>query len=173
MEISITKNSILNRATTAYNNFESCKIPFAAVKLKVCLHKTNEKEIDEIVEDNFRSEKDLIYKEDKNYLILMQGTTIEAAEMAVNRLKAKVGHIMVRNRENLKDGRHVHASAYILGSIRGTEKIHLKYLNLNPTLNSSDKSIYKMPLNYGEYLRWFELSEGERLTINKVINVVA
>jgi len=172
VDISITNNSILNQATKAYNNFESCKIPFAAVKLNVCLQNTNEKEIDEIVGDNFRSEKDLIFKEDKNYIIFMKGTTIEAAEMAVNRLKAKVGHIMDRNCENPKNSQLVHASAYILGCARGTKKIHLKYLDLNPTLNSFDRSIYKMPLDYSEYLRWFELPKSEKLKINKMINIV-
>jgi len=37
-------------------------IPFAAVKLNVCLQNISKKEIDEIIKDNFRSEKDLIFK---------------------------------------------------------------------------------------------------------------
>jgi uncharacterized protein YdaT len=93
MDIIVSNNSILTQATRAYNNFESCQIPFAAVKLNICFQNTSKKEIDEIVEDNFRSEKDLIFKEDKNYLILMKRTTIEAAERAANRLKAKIGYI--------------------------------------------------------------------------------
>ena len=99
MDISVTNNSILTQAPKAYNNFESCQIPFAAVKLNICLQNTSKKEIDEIVEDNFRSEKDLIFKEDKNYFILMKRTTIEAAQRAVNRLKAKIGRI-TRNCES-------------------------------------------------------------------------
>ena len=113
MDISVTNNNILTQATKAYNNFESCQIPFAAVKLNVCMQNTSKKQIDEIVEDNFRSEKDLILKKDKNYFILMKRTTIEAAERAVNRLKSKIGHI-TRNCESLKDNNHNHASAYIL-----------------------------------------------------------
>ena len=169
VEISITNNSILNQAATTYNNFEGCKIPFAAIKLNICLQNTSEKEIDEIVEHNFRSEKDLIFKQDKNYIILMKHTTIEAAEMAVNRLKPGVGQIMARNCENLKNGKHVRASAYILGSSRGTKRIRLKYLDLKPTLNSFQRSFYKMPLDYREYLRWLELPKNERLEINKIM----
>jgi uncharacterized protein YdaT len=171
MDISVNNNSILTQATKAYNYFESCQIPFAAVKLNICLQNTTKKEIDEIVEDNFRNEKDLIFKKDKNYFILMQRTTIEAAERAVNRLKAKMGHI-TRNCENLKDNSYVHASAYIFGSIRGTKKMHIKYLDLNPNLNSFDRKIHKMPLGYGEYLRWFELPKTESLKIKQMIDVV-
>jgi len=173
MDLLINNGSILNRATTAYNNFESRKIPFAAVKLNVCLPNTNEKKINEIVEDNFRSEKDLIFKKDQNYIILMKGTTIEAAEMAVNRLKSKIGHILTQDGETLKDSKHVHASAYILGFSGETKKFHLKYLDLNPTLNPFVKSIYKMQLDYSEYLRWFELPKNENLEIEKMINIVA
>jgi hypothetical protein len=172
MDLSIYNGSILNRAIKAYNNFESCKTPFAAVKLNVCLQNTSEKKIDEIVEDNFRSEKDLIVKGDKNYLILMKRTTIEAAERAVNRLKSKIGHILTQNGEKLKNSKHVHASAYILGFSRGTKKVHFKYLDLNPTLNPFDRSIYKVQVDYSEYLRWFESPENERLEINKIINIV-
>jgi hypothetical protein len=171
MNISVTHNSILTQATKAYNNFESHQIPFAAVKLNVCLQNTTQKEIDEIVEDNFRNEKDLIFKKDENYFILMQRTTIEAAESAVNRLKAKMGHI-TRNCKNLKDNSYAHASAYIFGSIKGTKKMHIKYLDLNTTLNSFDRKIHKMPFGYGEYLRWFELPKTESLKINQMINVV-
>ncbi len=172
MDISITNNNILNKATTAYNNFESCQIPFAAVKLNICLQNTNKKEIDEIVEDNFRGDKDLIFKEYQNYLILMEKTTIEAAERAVNRLKAKIGHIIARNCENLKDSRHVRVSAYILGSGRETKEIHLKYLDLNPNVNSFDRKIHKMPFGYDEYLRWFELPKSDSFKINKMINII-
>lgn len=171
MDISVTNNSILIQATKAYNNFESCQIPFAAVKLNICFQNTSKKEIDEIVEDNFRSEKDLISKEDENYLILMKRTTIEAAERAVNRLKAKIGHTTI-NCESLKNNNHNHASAYIFGSIRGTKRMHIKYLDLNPNSNSFDRKTHKIPFGYDEYLRWFELPKTESLKINQMINVV-
>lgn len=173
MDISVINNAILTRASTAYNNFQSGGIPFAAVKLNVCLQNTSKKELDEIVEDNFRSEKDLIFKEDKNYIILMNRTTIEAAEKAVNRLKAKVGHIIARNCENLKGNSHFHASAYIFGSSKATKKVHMRYLDLNPNLNSFDRKTHKMPLGYGEYLRLFELPKSESFKIKNKVNVVA
>jgi uncharacterized protein YdaT len=171
MDISVTNNNILTQATKAYNNFESCQIPFAAVKLNVCMQNASKKEIDEIVEDNFRSEKDLILKRDKNYLILMKRTTIEAAERAVNRLKSKIGHL-TRNCESLKDNNHNNASAYIFGSIRGTKRMQFKYLDLNPNLNFFDRKTHKFLFGYGEYLRWFELTKTENSKINQMINVV-
>ena len=171
MDILVSNNSILTQATRAYNNFESCQIPFAAVKLNICFQNTSKKEIDEIVEDNFRSEKDLIFKEDKNYIILMKRTTIEAAERAANRLKAKIGYI-ARNCERLKDNNHNHASAYIFGSIRGTKRMHIKYLDLTPNLNSFDRKTHKITFGYGEYLKCCELPKAENLKINQMVNVV-
>jgi uncharacterized protein YdaT len=171
MDISVTNNNILTKATKAYNNFESCQIPFAAVKLNICMQNTSRKEIDEIVEGNFRSDKDLIFKKNKNYLILMERTTIETAEKAVNRLKSKIGHI-TRNFDSLKDNNHNNASAFVFGSIRGTKSMQFKYLDLNPDLNSFDRKTHKLPFGYGEYLRWFELPKTESSKINQMINVV-
>ena len=172
MNITVTDNSILTQATRAYRNFESCQIPFAAVKLNICLENTGKKEIDEIVEDNFRSEKDTIFKENGKYIVLMNETTIEAAERAVNRLKAKIDRVSARNRENLKHNRYAWATAYIYGSSRTINKIQFKYLNLSPGIHSFDRKNIKMPLDCSEYLRWFDLPKTENLKINTRINVV-
>ncbi len=173
MNITVTDKSILAQATKAYSNFERCQIPFAAVKLNICLQNTGKEEIDEIVEDNFRSEKDTIFKQNGKYIILMNRTTIEAAERAVNRLKAKVRHIINRNGGNLKDNSNVHASAYIYGSSRTINKMRIKYLDLSPAISSFDRKNIKMPLDYSEYLRWFDLPKTDHLKINNMINVVA
>ena len=135
------------------------------------MQNASKKEIDEIVEDNFRSEKDFILKKDKNYLILMERTTIEAAERAVNRLKSKIGHIN-KNCGSLKDNIHNSASAYIFGSIRGTKSMRFKYLDLNPNINSFYKKNHKLTFGYGEYLRWLQLPKTESLKIHQMINVV-
>ena len=60
MEITVTNNKILTHTTKAYKNFESGQIPFAAVKLNISLQNANPKKINEIIEDNFRSEKDSV-----------------------------------------------------------------------------------------------------------------
>lgn len=171
MEISGAHSQILTQATKAYHDFKNWQVPFAAVKLNVCLQNATKNEIDELIEDNFRSEKDLLFKKDKNYFILMQGTSIEAAERAVNRLKAKIGDI-TKNGELLKDNPHNHAAAYILGSIRGTNRMHIKYLDLNPNLNSFDRKTRKIPSGYAEYLRWLQVPKTENLKIKQMINVV-
>jgi hypothetical protein len=171
MEITVTNNKILTHTTKAYKNFESGQIPFAAVKLNVRLQNANPKKINEIIEDNFRSEKDLIFKQDKNYFILMKRTTIEAAERAVNRLKGKIGHI-IKNCESLNDKNHNHASAYIFGASAGTKRMHIKHIDLNLNLNDFDKKTHKVPSGYGEYLRWLQFPKTERLKINQSINIV-
>ncbi|MGD8962686.1 MAG: hypothetical protein PVH43_09230, partial [Desulfobacterales bacterium] len=114
MDISFTNNNILTQASRAFNIFEGCQIPFTAVKLNVQLQDLSKKEIDTIVEKNFRSEKDLIFKEDENYIIFMKRTTIEEAERAVIRLKGEIGS-ETKMLKSLKDNLHYKVSAYIFG----------------------------------------------------------
>ena len=171
MDISVTKYSILTLATTAFNNFESFQIPFSAVKLNVWLRNISRKKIGTIVENNFRSGKDLIFKEDKNYFTLMKRTKIDAAEQAVNRLKSEIGH-KTRNCKTQKDNKHNQASAYIFSYIRGTKRMHIKYLDLIPNLHSFDIKTRKITFGYSEYLKCCELPKTENLKINKMINLV-
>jgi hypothetical protein len=167
MDISVINNSISTQATTAYNNFNNRQIPFAAVKLSFRLNNTNKKAIDTIVESNFRSEKDLIFKEGVNYFIWMEGTTIETAERAVKRLKAKICHIIARDYKNLKDNSQAHASAYIFGSISRAKRLRFKYVDLISNLNSFDRTIHKIQFGYGEYLKFCESQTATNLkTIN-------
>ena len=170
MDFSVS-NNILTQAAKAYHNFERCQIPFAAVKLNICLQNTGKKQIDEIVEDNFRNEKDLIFKKDKDYIILMKTTTIEAAERAVSRLKAKLGH-MTGNRGNSNDNSHIHASATIFGSSRESKRIAVKYLDLRPDLNTCERKNPGMKLGYVEYVKWFESSKPGSPKINQMVNVL-
>ena len=171
MDISGANNQILTHATKAYKDFKNRQIPFAAVKLDVCIQNIGKTEIDKLIEDNFRSEKDLLFRRDENYFILMQRTSIEAAERAVNRLKVKIGHI-AKNCESLKHNNQNHAAAYILGSSGGNKRMHIKYLDLNPCFNSFDIKTHKIPSGYGEYLRWLQLPKTESLKRNQMVNVV-
>ena len=171
MDISATNNNTLTQAPKTYNDFKGSQIPFVAVKLNVWLEHIGEKEIDTIIENNFRSEKDLIFKEDENYIILMKKTTFESAERAVNRLKFEIGCI-TRSCENLKHNEHNQSSAYIFGSSKGTKRMQIKYLDLIPDLNSFERNTHKFTFGYGEYLKCCKLPKAENLKINQMINVV-
>jgi hypothetical protein len=171
MDFPVTKNS-LTRAAEAHPNYERCQTPFAAVRINICLPNTGKKQIDEIVEDNFRNENDLIFKEDKDYLIFMQTTPIEAAERAVSRLKAKLGR-MTGSRGNSTDNSHIHASAYIFGSSGGSNRIAVRYLDLSPDINTCERKNHAMKLGYGEYVKWFESLKPGSPKISKMVNVLA
>jgi hypothetical protein len=171
MNITFAHNSILTRATKVFNNFEGCQIPFAAVKLNVRLQDISRRRIDAIVEDNFRSEKDLIFKKDKNYIILMKRTTIKEAERAVIRLKGEIG-CKTRTCKRLKDNLHCQASACIFSFIEGSKRMQAKYLNLIPDQNCFDRNTHKTSFGYGEYLKCCELPKTETLKFNQMINVV-
>jgi len=81
--------------------------------------------------------------------------------------------ISVTNKSILtQDNEHNQASAYIFGSIRGTKRMHIKYLDLIPTLNSFDRKTHKITFGYGEYLKYCELPKAENLKTNQMINLV-
>ena len=79
--------------TRAYVDFERHSIPFAAIKLNISMQKWNRQACDEIVEDNYRSENDVVFKNQDEYVILMQDTTLEVAEAATYRLRKRLGQL--------------------------------------------------------------------------------
>ena len=170
MDIPITNKNVLIQATKAHNNFKDRQIPFAAVKLDVWLQNISKKEIDTFVENNFRSEKDSIFKKNTNYLILMKRTTFEEAQRAVFRLKTELGCI-AKKYDNLKNKKHYRASASIFGTTKGTKRMQVKHLNLIPDSDSFDRNILKMSFGYDEYIKCCELPGAEILETNKIIKL--
>ena len=170
MDMLVTGNPLYAQATRAYEDFEKRKIPFAAVKLNISLQTTASKEVDALVEDNFRSEKDLIFINADGYIILMKDTTMEAAERALNRLKDRLG-FLTRGGDGFKDNKRIHASAYILGSCQATKSIQTKYLDLSPHLNFKN-STDTLQFNFKEYLRWLESSKNTDSQANQGIDIV-
>jgi len=152
MNFPITHNQALNQATQAYQNFERGRIPFAAIKLNISMQKGNEQQCDQIVEDNYRSEKDVIYKKSDAYVILMQDTTLEAAETATQRLKVRLGQLNhVSNRfDNINA---IQASAYILGPGKGTRGLFMRYLDLSSQPNGRRQVDILQP-SFQEYIKW-------------------
>jgi len=165
MNFPVTSKHIFSQVRRAIENFERREISFAAVKLNISMQITNKKEIDEMVEENFRSEKDLILNNQRAYIILMHDTTIEAAESAVKRLKIRLDLLNPYGRR-LKDINQVHATAYIIGSKKGTPKLQIRYLDLSSQLNFK-KRVDNLKLSFNEYLRWLEIPKNnDSLAIN-------
>lgn len=158
MNFPITSKRIFAQAERAIENFERHEIPFAAVKLNIFIQNADKKEIDEMVEENFRTEKDLILNNHRAYIILMHDTTIEAAESAVKRLKIRIDLLNQYGRR-LKDMNQVHATAYIIGSKKGTSKLQVRYLDLSSQLNFK-KSVDNWKFSLNEYLRWLEIPQN-------------
>jgi hypothetical protein len=159
MNYPISQNQALNHATQAYQNFERRRIPFAAVKLKIAAQQQNKNAYDEIVEDNYRREKDVIYNKDGAYVILMQDTTLEIAESATQRLKTKLGHLR-SDVQNAEKSRPIQASAYILGSSKGSRGLVMRYLDLSPDPHQKPKVDVSQP-SFNEYFRWLNAPEED------------
>ena len=138
--------------TRAYVDFERQSIPFAAIKLNISMQKWNRQECDEIVEDNFRSENDVVFKKQDEYVILMQDTTLEVAEAATYRLRKRLGQ-WSRFSKKIGDINTIQASAHILGSSQGTEKLLVRYLDLSPQVSFRAQTESVLP-NLNEYSKW-------------------
>jgi hypothetical protein len=172
MDFSVTNRPILTKAITAHQKSEGNVVPFAVAVLKICLPNTNKKEVNKIVEDNFRGEKDRVLKKDSKYYILMQGTTIKVAERAVNRLKAKLG-LLSRNLRCLKSTKRIQASAFILGTNRITKRFEFKYVDLAPHLNFVSERTRSMPFGFEEYLKCSETPKADNHPDSFIINILA
>ncbi|MBW2409943.1 MAG: hypothetical protein JRF72_09120 [Deltaproteobacteria bacterium] len=138
--------------TRAYVEFERQSIPFAAIKLNISMQKWNKQECDEIVADNYRSENDVVFKNQDEYVILMQDTTLEIAEAATYRLRKRLGQLSTFSKK-IGDINPIQASAHILGSSHGTDKLLVRYLDLSPQVGFKAQSESVRP-NLNEYLKW-------------------
>ena len=116
------------------------------------MRKWNKPQCDQIVEDNYRSERDVIYKRSDAYVILMQGTTLEAAEAATQRLKARLGQLN-HNSNRFDNINPIQASAYILGPGNGTRGLSMRYLDLSSKLNDRQQIDILQP-SFKEYIKW-------------------
>jgi hypothetical protein len=169
MNFPITQNQALDQATRAYHNFERRQVPFAAIKLNIAAQRGNKQVCDEIVEDNYRSEKDVILKKSDAYVILMQDTTLEVAESATQRLKARLGQL--RSYSNYSEQSNpIQASAYILGSSKGTQGLLMRYLDLSPELNFKPQVNISKP-SFREYIKWLNAPEKDNLQVRQRINI--
>ena len=169
MNFPITQNQALDQATRAYHNFERRQVPFAAIKLNIATQQGNKQVCDEIVEDNYRSEKDVILKKSDAYVILMQDTTLEVAESATQRLKARLGQL--RSYSNYSEQSNpIQASAYILGSSKGTQGLLMRYLDLSPELNFKPPVDISKP-SFSEYIKWLNAPEKDNLQVRQRINI--
>jgi hypothetical protein len=172
MDFSVTNRSIPTQSITAYQKSEGEKIPFVMAGLNICLPNTSQEEVAKIVKDNFRSEKDRVLEKDAKYFILMKGTTIEAGERALNRLKAKLGFIS-RNFRCLKDSKPIQADAYILGTSRKAKKHKCKYVDLTPVLNFVSKETHRQTFGFKEYLKYSIAPKGANHSDDSTVNILA
>jgi hypothetical protein len=172
MDFSVTSRPIFTQAITAYRKSEGNNIPFAVAGLNIFLPNTSKKEINKIVEDNFRGGKNRIVKKDGKYYILMKGLTTKVAERVVNRLKAKLGPVS-RNLRCLKNTKRIQASAFILGTSMTTKSFEFKYVDLASHLNFISNRTRSMPLDFMEYLKYSDTQKADNNLGTPMVNILA
>ena len=155
--------------TRAYVDFERQSIPFAAIKLNISMQHWNKQECDEIVEDNYRSENDVVFKNQDEYVILMQDTTLEVAEAATYRLRKRLGQLSPFSKK-IGDINPIQASAHILGSTKENNKLLVRYLDLSPQFGFKAQTESVQP-NLNEYLKWQDGPRNMNKQFTQRINI--
>lgn len=172
MDFLVTKKQFIDQASREYKTFERIKTPFAAVKINVFSPSYQREKVDNIIRNNFRKKVDLFRKNNEGYWILMQDTSIDVAENATKRLKAKLARLSICC-DNFSENTEIQAYAYILGSRKEDEQIEERCLNLAEGF-SFHKRFDISSFNLTEYLRWIELLDNyeTKFRQNKNVNLV-
>lgn len=168
----VSRKQFIDQASRGYKTFERSKTPFAAIKIKVFLRSDRLEKLDNIIKNNFRKKVDLFRKNNDVYWILMQNTSVDVAENAAKRLRAKLARLNLCW-DNFSENNKIQAYAHILGSRKEDEQIEIRYLNLAEGLSFNkrfDISSFKL----AEYLKWIELSDNceTKFQKNKNVNLV-
>jgi len=154
MEFSTDTEKFLITSRKAYYKFQKQQIPFAAVKIYFSGLGGERTKVDDIVGNNFRSEKDSILKTENNYAILMHNTSCKAAEAVMNRISIKLFQWRYESKIKSKT-QQLNAYACIYGTGEETGKLQFRHLDLfKPPGNRNNAK--KTQLNIREYLRWKE-----------------
>ncbi len=154
MKFSTDTEKFLSNSRQAYDKFQNHQTPFAAVKIYFSGLKGDRARIDDIVGNNFRSEKDAILKSENNYAILMHNTSLKVAEAAVNRISIKLSRLIYGGKNTTKKPR-LNAYACIYGAGEKSAKLQFRHIELIRPLRNR-KEAEKLPPKIREYLKWKE-----------------
>jgi hypothetical protein len=159
MDCSTINKEFLVYTKEAVHKYENLQIPFTAVKICIRGFGADREEIDKIVCDNFRSDKDIILRSKNDYAILMQNTSIEDAEAVTHRLRGRLSRLTpdFNQRDTISP---IGATAWIYGAGQKTKALHFRYLDLIHA-RCHKKAETNWPGQVGEYLKWKEHSRAK------------
>ena len=160
MEFSTDTEKFLLYSKEAYYKFQTHQIPFAAVKLYFSGLGDESEKIDDIVGNNFRTDKDFILKSENNYAILMHNTSLQTAEAAINRISKKLYQLRYEAKIK-KSTKPLNSNACIYATSEENTELEFRHLKLvSPSKNKNETN--KKHHNIGEYLRWTKPIRNER-----------
>jgi hypothetical protein len=154
MEFSTDTEKFLLNSREAYYKFQNHQTPFAAVKINFSGLGDKKTKVDDIVRNNFRSEKDAILKSENNYAILMHNTSVKAAEAVMKRISIKLSRLRYEVKIATKT-QQFNAYACIYGAGEESAKLQFRHLELINSLGNKNESEIMKP-KIREYLRWAE-----------------
>jgi hypothetical protein len=157
MEFLTDTEKFLLNSKEAYYKFQKHQTPFAAVKIYFSGLGGERAKVDDIVANNFRSEKDAILKSENNYAILMHNTSLKTAETVTNRISIKLSRLKYEVKNTTKKPQ-LNIYACIYGAGEESAKLQFRHLELiNPLGNKNEFG--KTQSKIREYLRWAETIE--------------
>ena len=154
MKFSTDTEKFSSSSRQAYDRFKHLQTPFAAVKIYFSGLEGERAKVDDIVGNNFRSEKDAILKSENNYAILMHNTSLQVAEAVVNRISIKLSRLRYGKKSTTKTP-WLKAYACIYGAGEDSVKLQFRHLELIKPFKIR-KEAEKLQPKLREYLRWKE-----------------
>ena len=151
MGFSTDTEKFLLYSKEAHYKFQKHQTPFAAVKLYFSGLGDEREKIDDIVGNNFRTDKDFILKSENNYAILMHNTSLQTAEAAINRISKKL--FQLRYEAKIKKSTKPLNSNACISACDKNAKLRFKHFDpIKSLVKKREKN--DSPLNLGEYLKW-------------------
>ncbi|MDY6973276.1 MAG: hypothetical protein SV775_13245 [Thermodesulfobacteriota bacterium] len=136
MDVSGIKKQLAGHVEKGYENFVKHKIPFSAVKINIPQQNHGKRQLEDIVNENFRGKRDVVFKDDHTYGILMQNTTIDEATAASKRLAEKLCQSGYFDKESPAN-QTLHASVDIIGCGKGNTAMQSTCFDFNKAVHSS------------------------------------
>ena len=173
MDISGIKKQLAGHVEKGYKNFVSHNIPFSAVKLNIPKQDNSAKQVEDIVNENFRGTRDVVFKGDNTYAILMQNTTIAEAAAASKRLAEKLCRLDYSDKESPED-QQLHASVDIIGCGEDNTAMQSTYFDFNQASHSSpsQKTADNVPYELKTYIKCARLPKNDSSQAIRRVDII-
>lgn len=163
MAFSRIDNHFIERTTKAYKQFQQNQIPFSALRLGFSDSNVKNKQLKQIIHDNFRKTDEILGELDDSYAVLLKGASFDSAVAASERLATKLLNIKNSDSDIKGNRNDLTASIDIIGCHQRSDQLQRAHLELDPKMNQTkfSKPVKKEILAYLKHSGNAEYGSGK------------